>query len=189
MGIFKRIYEFFFVAKECNKKEFLLNFRIDQCENGIVKFQMINTRQIFTVKLHEVIENIDYILGLHPSESCFLGVEFQNANFELSNQHFERIDYISKLYRYGSLKYLSMNPDISGQKVRYKSLEENKIFFKCPIKLAKDQNLIDKFDPAQAFIIGIEAAKKIQYMIAMKSVKSSESKMPRDRKSKLYVVE
>ena len=188
MKILNKFFNYLFVADDGEKKEGNLNFRIDECKNGIVRFQFINTRQTHDIELSRVLEDTDYIIGLHPIEACYLGVEFELLNVALTEAHKTKIEYISKLYRFGELKYLSTVPDLSGDKIRYKDIIHNEIYIKCPIKLSKSLNLIDKFDPAQAFVIGIEAQKKINHMIKMKEIKSGIV-IRREKKRGLYVVE
>lgn len=129
-------------------------------ENQIYKLQCINTQATFNAKITEIVFDIDILHGLHPAQACYIGIEYSkhiknniSPSAEMEKKQAERMQK-SSLCRYG--KYALCFQDRGG-KIYFTDNNDGNGFLMDPRDIALSEELINEFDAAQAFYIGLLA--------------------------------
>ncbi|PJE14245.1 hypothetical protein [Legionella sp.] len=160
-GISKKLLKIFNNGNQ-NKNESILYRIVDSYnhngEEGF-KVQRINTKAVFPILLQEIVLDLDILYGLHPIQSCFVGIEYSKTslttrNFNFLAQSTKKI--MKNLYavnRYGNNKLLYQ--DREGN-LGFKSKDKDDVLMD-PRDIVLSQSLIEEFDADQAFCIGILA--------------------------------
>jgi hypothetical protein len=129
------------------------------------EFRILNIKTNTTseVTILDLIYNIDVLHGLHPTQACYIGTEYarhlKKANF--SAEHPSEQKTRSKSYavrRYGA--YELCYQDHKGN-VGFSNPTTEEIFLMDPRDMVISEELIKKFDAAQAFYIGLFAGLKL----------------------------
>lgn len=170
-----------------DRNEYILYKIVDSCNRNNeeqFKIQCINTNAIFSISLQEIIFDIDILYGLHPVQSCFIGIEYSKVKLAAgirSPSFQDRQNTLNQypIHRYGNNKLLYQ--DRYGN-LGFEERANNSQFLMDPRDIALSQVLIEEFDAAQAFFIGISAGMKFQKIPANK-------KMERKNNSHLKLVE
>ncbi|RAP36679.1 hypothetical protein B1207_07705 [Legionella quinlivanii] len=134
-------------------------YRIADYENGFYIIQLINTKVAFQKTFPDLISDLETLYGLHPVQACFLGIEFsrllktnrcsekiQIKNINITGQSF--------LSRYGAYELLYHK---RGGLIGFQCKESKKTLEKSAKEIALDEEIIQEFDAAHAFYIGIAA--------------------------------
>ena len=165
----KAMAEFFFSflknknREEIDKADFIfykiVDFKEDTEEYVL---QCINTKACFNLKLITLVFDIDILYGLHPVQSCYLGIECGKNTTKFSDAPDMQTKLQKKLESYPTQRY-------GEYELIYKNREKNLCFINKvqeefimdPRDIALSAELISEFDAAQAFFIGYEAGKKM----------------------------
>lgn len=137
---------------------------IDQNATDIYIYliQCINSKAIFQAHITEIIFDTDILYGLHPQQSCFIGIEY--TQYIKSNQ-LDTTLYLKKI----NIESLSTVHSYGTLKVKYQDRKGNICFINSctneeemmsPKDIAFSDRLIGKFNSAQAFFIGMCAGQK-----------------------------
>ncbi len=136
-------------------------------DEEIYSLQCISTNAIFHAKLTDIVFDLDILHGLDPVQACYIGIKY--AKHLKSNQ----VDYptsynIKKLEklqipRYG--KYSIYYQNRSGEVCIIDSTTDKRSLYD-PRDIALSEELIQEFDAAQAFYIGLLAGLRINSVMA-----------------------
>ena len=151
---------------QINKNAFILYKIVDSYEvknNEYYRVQCINTKGILQLTLEEIVFDFDILHGLHPIQGCFIGIEYAKVikatTGEAAKSHTKSQNMLNKYStsRYGknNLIYQDRN-GLLGFECSYKGGE----FLMDARDIALSKELIEEFDAAQAFCIGVFAGLK-----------------------------
>lgn len=160
----KRAHYIFYKIVDFTSEEFVL--------------QCINTKAIFCLKITEIVFDIDILHGLHPTQACYIGMEY--------SKHLKKTDIPTSLknknhklephsaFRYGkyNLRYQNRNGDLC-----FTCEKTNQEFIMDPRDIALSEALIAEFDAAQAFYIGLLVGLKLNNKVEKIKI-PQESKKP-----------
>lgn len=140
------------------KKNFnnFIKFKIVDKRNKKYVLQCIFTKGLFRQVLGELIEDVDIINGLHPIQSCFIGLE-ASKEMCLHDTTYQPVTSPC-IKRYGVFELLYLD---RHQHICYKDIT-NGLQHNEPIKnVVGDDSKLEKFDANEAFYIGIWAGSRI----------------------------
>lgn len=129
--------------------------------------QCINTGGTFHLTLPEIVFDSDILYGLHPTQACFIGIEYsrhiKNLNWSSSKQKRER-EKLKKhpAHRYG--KYILSSQNRKGD-IAFVDSKTNEAFLMDPRDVSLSKELIREFDASQAFYIGLLAGFKLNNLV------------------------
>ncbi len=136
---------------------------INEGKNRDYILQCVNSKSVFEASILEIIFDTDILHGLHPLQSCFIGIEYafyiksldeiEEKNKEevyMLNTHV--INSFSKL----KLKYLNRNGSIC-----YVDTTTNEEEIADPKEIVFIDSIIKEFHPGESFYIGFCAGKKM----------------------------
>jgi len=131
-------------------------------EDNAYLLQCINTKATFRLTLTELVFDIDILYGLHPIQACYIGLEYsklmQNNNQPQTKKQKDKIK-ASSVCRYGEYKLCFQNR--KGDMCFF-SRKTHKEFIMDPLEIARAEELINQFDAAQTFYIGLLAGLKLK---------------------------
>lgn len=138
---------------------------IDQDENNIDTYimQCINSKAIFQAHITEIIFDTDILYGLHPLQSCFIGIEYTQY---IKSNKLDTSTYLKKI----NIQTLQAAHGYETLKVKYQDRKGNICFINScsneedimsPKEIAFSDKIIGKFNSAQAFFIGMCAGQKL----------------------------
>ena len=158
-GLFKR-------KTTSSKNDYILYKIVDSFNKNNIeeyKLQCINTNTIFSISLLEMVFDIDILYGLHPVQSCFVGIEYAKSipmtkysTLMPQNQKTNALNPYTD-YRYGNNNLLYQ--DRCGH-LCFEQRDSSSQLLMDPRDIATTQSLIEEFDAAQAFFIGVFAGNK-----------------------------
>lgn len=125
--------------------------------------QCINTKVILELTVEDIVFDLDILYGLHPVQACFIGIEYAK---HWKSKRFDPDNYGKPLnpmgrymgYRYGSLNLLYQN---RNGLLGFACLNSGEEFLMDPRDIALSRELIEEFDVAHAFCIGVMAGNKM----------------------------
>ncbi|MGD9152828.1 MAG: hypothetical protein PVG30_04110 [Gammaproteobacteria bacterium] len=141
-------------------------------EDQTYKLQCINTKATFNSKITEIVFDIDILHGLHPVQACYIGIEYSrhikniSPSAKLQEKQTKKICKLS-VCRYG--KYRLRFQDRDGEICFIDNNNNGKEFIMDPRDIALSEELINEFDAAQAFYIGLLAGFCINNITNQKS--------------------
>ena len=145
------------------KSNYIFYKIVDSIKNEKYTLQCINTNSIFQAKITDIIFDLDILHGLHPIQACYIGIEYVNYLKKLNNPlEFKKIENNNSnkysMFRYGNyhLYYQNRNGDLA-----FNNITSSEEFIMDPRDIALSEELIDEFDAAQAFYIGLAAGIRI----------------------------
>lgn len=157
------------VLKDCskNKRTHILYKIVDSFitsqEEEFYKVQCINTKALIKISIQNLVFDFHILHGLHPVQSCFIGIEYIKIITMLNQGHHK----IAKEFvlnhstcRYGTYNLLYQNRQGF---LGFENIFSGEQFLMDPKKLALSQDFIEEFDAAQSFYIGIQAGLKFNY--------------------------
>jgi len=162
----KNIFEIFFKSYQNTKNAFILYKIVDsECVNQTeyYKIQYINTKAIIQLTVEEIAFDLTILHGLHPIQGCFVGIEYSKVIKNMNNNDTKRYiksqnlldKYFVKRYGNNNLEY----QDRSGR-LGFRHCSTDETFLMDPRDIALSRELIEEFDVAQAFCIGVLAGFK-----------------------------
>lgn len=167
-----------FVKNKNNDKSSYILYKIVDTTLNDKHFvlQYINTKVIFHIKISELVFDLDILYGLHPIQACYIGIEYSKHIKNSNPTPLEKKSLTEKLnkysvYRYGKYRLVSQN---RKGKVHFTNELSNEDFFMEPRDIALSEELIEEFDAAQAFYIGLLAGLKINNPTSAINKKSSK---------------
>lgn len=131
--------------------------------NEYYKVQCINTKGLVPLTIGEIVFDLDILHGLHPIQGCFIGIEYakvikatptEGAKNQVKSQNMLN-KYSMNRYGNNNLMYQDRNGLLGFE--RSSTGEE---FLMDPRDIALSRELIEEFDAAQAFCIGVLAGLK-----------------------------
>lgn len=151
---------------QMNKNSFILYKIVDFYKvknNEYYRVQCINTKGMLQLTIEEIVFDFDVLHGLHPIQGCFIGIEYAKAikatTGEVANNHTKSQNMLNKysMSRYGnnSLMYQDRNGLLG-----FECSSKGEAFLMDPRDIALSRELIEEFDAAQAFCIGVFAGLK-----------------------------
>lgn len=126
--------------------------------------QCINTKAVIALRIEEIVFDIDILHGLHPIQACYVGIEYANylekndTPMALKNNQKEKLDKCS-VSRYGRYELSYQNR--KGE-ILFVDRHNGKEFLMDPRDAALSEEIIQDFDAAQAFYIGLLAGLKLK---------------------------
>lgn len=135
--------------------------------------QCFNTKAIFYAKISDIVFDTDILHSLHPTQACFIGIEYSKVAKNESNptRALEKIKN-SVAYRYGNYKLCYQ--DQYGN-LNFLNTKTNEEFIMDPRDIALSQDLIQEFDAIQAFCIGVYAGIKMNKFSKKSNTKENKS--------------
>ena len=146
-----------------DKRSNYIFYKIVDQQKDEYALQCINTKAVVYSKIEDIVFDIDILHGLHPIQACYVGIEYakflekNDAPIELKDRQKNKLDKCS-VFRYGRYE------------LRYQNRKGNVLFVDCvseenflmdPRDVALSEEIIQEFDSAQAFYIGLLAGLKL----------------------------
>lgn len=124
---------------------------IDTKEENLFVLQCMNSKSIFEANILEIVSKSDLLIGLHPLQACFIGIEYtKDRSFKKHSIKMDRIPpgelSLTQQDRDGNIYFV----DQSSEEYVMKASE---LIFNDP--------LLSRFNPVHAFYIGLTAGAKI----------------------------
>ena len=162
MGLLSRIIDFIKNNKVTDKKSRYIFYKIVDLRNEESKLilQCIKTSAFFNSSILEIVFDKTLLHALHPAQACFVGIEYvaswRELNLSSSAEHDNKKMKLDNYTdpRYGSYKLCYQ--DRKGN-ICFSHQETDKVFLMDPRDIASSEDLIQEFDAAQAFYIGVFA--------------------------------
>lgn len=130
-------------------------------DSSIYCIQCINTSVIFRMDISTLLSEMHIVLGLHPIQACYIGIEYAKYLDSFKMNEASNLMYSMDLNdnRYGryQLQYL----DRKGN-VIFECNKTEKVISLNPTEIALSKALIQEFDAAQAFYIGLLSGLKMK---------------------------
>lgn len=128
--------------------------------------QCINTKAIFHLNIKEIILDADILYGLHPVQSCFVGIEHA---IEIKNKPNASINYGHKIKPYTVNRYGTYNLIYQDREKNlcFEDVYSKKTFSQDAIDIALTEHIISKFDAIQAFYVGLQAGLKMNKPVSI----------------------
>jgi hypothetical protein len=164
--LWKNILENFFKTYQNTKNVFILYKIVDsEYVNQIeyYKIQCINTKAIIQLTVEEIAFDLTILHGLHPIQGCFVGIEYSKAIKNMNNNDNKRRIKSQKLLdKYSVKRYGNNNLEYQDRNGRlgFRHCSTDETFLMDPRDIALSRELIEEFDAAQAFCIGVLAGLK-----------------------------
>jgi hypothetical protein len=166
-----------------NKNAFILYKIVDSYDfknNEYYSVQCINTKAILQLTINQIVFDLDILHGLHPIKGCFIDIEYakviKTANCENTKSHKKSQNMFREysMNRYGShnLLYQDRNGLLGFE---YSSKGES--FLMDPRDIALTRELIEEFDAAQAFCIGVLAGLKFVHPVSKHKTQPERKKL------------
>ena len=162
---FHAIFDFTFKKIRADKINYILYKIVDvHTEKGLeyYKLQCSYTKAIFQVTIEDIIFDLDILYALHPIQGCFIGIEYAKTiktnitNFKYKERRMSKLNTYLKC-RYG--RYDLLYKDREGL-VGFECVDNGQAYLMDPRDIALSRELIEEFDAAQAFYIGVWAGLK-----------------------------
>jgi len=144
------------------RSEYIFYKIVDQEKNEYA-LQCINTTAVVYSKIEDIVFDIDILHGLHPIQACYVGIEYakflekNEAPIALKNRQKSKLDKCS-VFRYGRYELCSQNR--KGDVLFFDRTNEES-FLMDPRDIALSEEIIQEFDAAQAFHLGLLAGLKL----------------------------
>ncbi len=128
---------------------------IDEKEDGSFILQCMNSKSIFEANILEIVSKSDLLIGLHPLQACFIGVE--HAKLHKNNRYLKKHS-------------VEISTDTLGELLLTKQDRDGNIYFVDQYseeyvlnatEIIFNDVLLSKFHPVHAFYIGLTAGAKI----------------------------
>ena len=115
-------------------------------------------------KINSIVFDIDILYGLHPIQAYYIGIEYSkymknlSSPIEAKKKQKEKLNNYS-VHRYGNYTLCFQN---SEGNVCFVDKSTNEEFLMDPRDIALTEELIQEFDAAQAFYIGLLAGCRLK---------------------------
>lgn len=119
------------------------------------QIQCTNKKAFFFANLEEIVEDTSLLYHFHPSQACYLGLQFSNQQYP----HYSKKEAFRLLSRYGRYKLKYQTRD-GGFCFTHRVTQADCLMDSR--NLALSDELIKEFDASQAFYIGWSAGIKIR---------------------------
>ena len=139
-----------------NKKisKYILYKIIDINDLNIFTLQCYYSKTVFQADISEITGNKALLFGLHPLQSCFIGIEY--ARHMKDNNTKKNISPSSSYLEYSYGEYFIKQQDRKGY-VYFIKISTNEHFVMKPTDIAFSDKIISKFHAEHAFYIGLLA--------------------------------
>jgi hypothetical protein len=148
-----------------DKKSNYILYKIVASINEGEEFRILDLKAntISNATILDVVYDIDILHGLHPAQACYIGTEYSKhlKKAKSLTEHPDNQKSTSKNYsvcRYGT--YELCYQDRKGN-VGFTNPDTEESFIMDPCDMVVSEELIKKFDAAQAFYIGLFAGLKL----------------------------
>ena len=113
--------------------------------------------------IHDIVFDLDILYALHPIQGCFIGIEYAKAikatiHYSQSQEKQHKKFNTYPMCRYGS--YNLLYKDRKGF-VGFECKDNGQQLLMDPRDISLSRELIEEFDAAQAFYIGVWAGLKL----------------------------
>ena len=138
------------------------SYTIDDQEN--YKVQCAFTKAILDLKIDEIVFDLDILHGLHPIQSCFVGMEHAKILNQKSHaQQQKNVTSSYKIGRYHTYCLVAQNRN-GALTIEHRNSKEQFVYDALDIALSRE--LIGEFNAADAFQVGVLAG--LQYINNLK---------------------
>lgn len=138
-------------------------------ERELYTLQCINTNAVFKSDIHKIVSDTDLLYYLHPIQACYIGIEYGKLfdNYPLNKMdnfmNRRQIEAFSKSkFLIYSLSYIDRRGSVC-----FLNEKTNEQFIMDPRDIALSKNLVEGFDAAQAFYIGLLAGFRLRASSSM----------------------
>ena len=140
----------------------IVNSYVNEHDETYYQLHCINTKAVFDVSIKDMIFDSSILCGLHPIQACYIGIEY--AKELKKNIHTETPDDRKpSLKQTATCRYGKYNLLFQDRKGNLGFIERNtsKAYVMDPRDVALSKELIEEFDSAQAFYIGLTSGLKL----------------------------
>lgn len=134
-------------------------------DTNIYYFQCINTSVIFRVEISSLLTEMDIVLGLHPIQACYIGIEYATriglSKINNTLGAAEQFDLSGNRYGRYKIKYLDRK-----ENVVFECNQTQQILSLDATMISRSKELIQEFDAGEAFYIGFLSGNKMKIMQA-----------------------
>jgi hypothetical protein len=148
------------IKRKQNKDKVIYKI-IDKDKNDTYMLQCINSKSVFEANILEIIFDTDILHGLHPLQSCFIGIEYAlyvravyKNTIKMDVFYIDKITSSSKF----KLKYINRKGLIC-----YVATTTNEEEIIDPKEAVFIDSIIKEFHPGESFYIGFCAGKKMKF--------------------------
>ena len=168
MELFKKYLSkvmFYIGTKKNQQKDNVIYKIIDEGQEDSYMLQCINSKTVFEANILEIVFDTDILHGLHPLQSCFVGIEYAlyvklTGKIQKNNAlHMDMlgVDKITSFSRF-KLKYINRKGFIC-----YTDTTTNEEEIIDPKEAVFIDYIIKGFHPGESFYIGYCAGKKMKF--------------------------
>jgi hypothetical protein len=166
MGLFSKILSHctgkIVTNNEDHKTNYIFYKIVGASEKGVsYTLQCINTNAIFSAHIMDIVMDPTLLYALHPVQACYVGMKYadflRNTEGSLSPHDKNKNKHQWVPSRYG--QYYLTHQDRKGN-IGFLNKETGEASLMPPRQIALSEVLINEFDAAQAFYIGLNAAFK-----------------------------
>lgn len=167
-------------GKSSGKANFIFYKIVDSLEENKYVLQCKNTKAIINLKLEEIVFDLDILHRLHPAQSCYIGIEyskyikFLSSQVEIQKRNKEKFR-THDIFRYGNYRLISQ--DRQGD-ICFLNVKTNEEFIMDPRDIALSEELINEFDAAQSFYIGLLTGLRLNNKTIKKENPINHNKLP-----------
>ena len=177
----KNILENFFTCQN-TRNVFILYKIVDSDyvnETEYYKIQCINTKAIIQLTVEEIAFDLTILHGLHPIQGCFVGIEYSKTIKNMDNRTKKHIKSQNLLNKHSVKRYGNNNLEYQDRSGRlgFRHCLTNETFLMDPRDIALSRDLIEEFDAAQAFCIGVLAGFKLGNSVSVPNDLIKEKKV------------
>ena len=161
MELLKIIY---FTGFKFNQRKNKVIYKIIDGGMGVdYSLQCVNYKTVFEANILEIIFDTDILHGLHPLQSCFIGIEYafyiKTAN-KIQKNSGRSIDILNN-HQITSSSKLKLNYINRKGFICYTDTTSNEMEIVDPKDIVFVDSIIKEFHPGESFYIGFCAGKKI----------------------------
>lgn len=126
------------------------------------KLQCSYTKAILHVTIQDIVFDLDILYALHPIQGCFIGIEYAKVIKATIKNSTSQEKQRNKLNTYPMCRYGSYNLLYKDRRgfLGFECKDNDQQFLMDPRDIALSRELIEEFDAAQAFYIGVWAGLK-----------------------------
>ncbi|OAI45987.1 hypothetical protein AYO45_01895 [Gammaproteobacteria bacterium SCGC AG-212-F23] len=122
--------------------------------------QCINTSATFLATIKDIVFDMDILHGLHPVQACYIGIEYATNMKKIDSNLSKKKKKINS-YPYPRYGIFRLRYHDRKQNVSFTNIDTGEVFLMDPRDIAFSENLIQEFDAAQSFYIGLLAGLKM----------------------------
>jgi len=162
-----------------DKADYIFYKIVDTFDDEIFLLQCINTQSTFRSKITDIVFDRYILLGLHPIQACYVGIEYSKFLKKLPDHLKKHKKFTVNSDSYPISRYGSYSIHFQNRKgdISFFNKMTSKETIMDPRDIALSEELIIEFDASESFYIGMLAGLKLHNPIAQEKKSTSYLKI------------